>query len=65
MELEADYKIKKSNGYEEMNSKVKDWMTPHVIMDLTDHKKQKHLVVVVVFPAGVVHYNTMNMDIEV
>ena len=54
------------NGYEEMNSKVKDWMPPYVMIDFTDHKKQKHLVVVVVvFPLGDMHYNTANMDIEV
>ena len=50
MEAEVDYKKKKSNGYEEMNGKVKDWMPPHVMMDFTDHKKQKHLVMVVVLP---------------
>ena len=42
--------------------KVKDWMLPHVMMDFMDHKKPKHLVVVVVLPTGVVYYN---MDIEV
>ena len=34
-------------------------------MDFTDYKKQKHFVVVVVLPMGVVHYNTTNTDIEV
>ena len=34
MEAEADYK-KKNNGNEEMNSKVKYWMPPHVMMDFT------------------------------
>ena len=65
MEAGADYKKKKSNGYEEMNSKVKDWMPPHVITDFTDHFKQKHLVLVVVLPAGVAHFNTTITDIEV
>ena len=40
-------------------------LKPHVMMDFTDHKKQKHLVVVVVLPTGVMHYNTTNTDIEV
>ena len=57
MEAEVDYKIK-SNGNEEMNSKVKDWMPPHVKSDFTDHMKQKHLVVLVVLLMRVVHYNT-------
>ena len=48
-----------------MNSKVKDWMPPHVIMDFMDHKKQKHLVVVLDLPMGVAHYNTTSMDIAV
>ena len=39
-----------------MNSKVKDWMPPHVVTDFTDHRKQKHLVVVVVLLTGVMHY---------
>ena len=56
---------KTSNGYEEMNGKVKDWMPPHVMMDFTDHKKQKHLVVLVVLPTGVMHYNTTKTDIVV
>ena len=33
--------------------------------DFTDHKKQKHLLVVVLLPMRVAHYNTTNMDIEV
>ena len=56
---------KRSNGYERMNSKVKDWLQPHVVMDLMDQKKQKNLVVVVVIPTGVMHYDTTNMDIVV
>ena len=40
-------------------------MLPHVMTDFMDHKKQKHLVVVVVLPTGVAHYNTTTMDIEV
>ena len=47
MDAKVDYKKKKSKQYEETNSKVKDWMPPHVVTDFTDHKKQKHLVVVV------------------
>ena len=64
MEAEADYK-KKSNPYEEMNSKVKDRMPPHIMADFTDHNKQKHLVLVVVLPTGALYYNTTNMDIAV
>ena len=64
IEAEADYK-KKGSGDEEMTSKVKDWMPPHVMTDFTDHKKQKHLVVLVVLPIGVVQYNTTNMNIVV
>ena len=57
---------RKSNGYEERNSWVNDWMPPHVMADFTDNKKQKHLVVVVVvLPMGVMHYNTTNTDIVV
>ena len=44
-----------------MNSKVKELMSPHVVMDFTDHKKQEHLVVPVILPTGVMHYNTTNM----
>ena len=33
-------------------------MPPHVMMHFTDHKKQKHLVVLVVLPMAVMHYNT-------
>ena len=53
---------KRINGYERMNSKVKDWLQTHVVMDLMDQKKQKILVVVVVIPMGVMHYDTTNMD---
>ena len=46
--------------------KIKDWMLPHVMTDFTDHKKLKHLVVVVVvLPTGVVHCTTTNTDIQV
>ena len=38
MVVEVEYK-KKSNGYEETTSKIKDWMVPHVMMDFMDHKK--------------------------
>ena len=48
-----------------MNSKIKDWMLPHVMTEFIDHKKQKHLVVVVVIPMGVALYNTTSTDIEV
>ena len=65
MEAYAEYNMKKSNGFEEMNSKVKDWVPPHVMTDFTDHKKQKHLVVVGILPMGFVHFNTTNKDIEV
>ena len=47
MDAKVDYKKKKSKQYEETNSKVKDWMPPHVVSYFTDHKRQKHLVVVV------------------
>ena len=30
METEAEYNVKKSNGFEEMNRNVKDWAPPHV-----------------------------------
>ena len=54
MEAEVDYKKMKFSGYEETNCKVKDWMSPHVVTDFTDHKKQKHLMVEVVLPTGLV-----------
>ena len=40
-------------------------MPPYVVTDFKDHNKQKHLVVVVVLPMEVVHYNTINTDIAV
>ena len=40
-------------------------MPLHIVTDFIDHMKQRHLVVVVILPTGVVHYNTTNVDIEV
>ena len=48
-----------------MNSRVIDWMPPYVMTDFEDHNKQKNMVVVVVLPTGVTHYNTTNTDISV
>ena len=64
MAAEVEYKGERE-WYEETNSKIKGWMPPHVMMDFMDHKKQKHLVVVVVLPTGVVQYNPANTNIEV
>ena len=33
--------------------------------DFTDHKKQKHLLVVGILPMGLVHFNTTNTDSKV
>ena len=62
---ETQVEYKKSNRYEEMNSKVIDRIQPHAKMDFTDHKKKRHLVVLVVLPMGVTHCNTTNTDIVV
>ena len=40
-------------------------MQPYVVTDFEDCNKQKHLVVLVVLPAGAMHYNTTNTDIAV
>ena len=38
-------------------------MPPFVISDFEDHNKQKLLVVLVMLPVGIMHYNTTNMGI--
>ena len=44
---------------------VKDWVPPYVMTDFEDHNNQKNMVVVVLLPTGVTHFNATNTDIAV
>ena len=65
MEVEPDFKKKKSNGEDMTHTKVKEWVSPYVMTEFEDHNEQKNLMVVVALPTGVMHFNTTNTDIAV